>query len=44
MGIDQDSITQRLLNITEVSNEWTKARNGDPYWRDLAKQRYLDVN
>jgi len=42
LGIDQDTITQRLLNITEVSNEWTKARNGDPYWSALAKEKYLD--
>jgi hypothetical protein len=28
----------------EVSNEWTKARQGDAYWKQLAKQKYLDVN
>lgn len=43
LGVDQDTITQRLLNITEVNNEWTKARQGDPYWSALAKEKYLDV-
>jgi len=44
LGVDKDTITERLLNIPEVSNEWTKARNGDPYWKQLAKEKYLDVN
>jgi hypothetical protein len=44
LGVDQESITQRLLNITEVNNEWTKAREGDEYWTALAKEKYLDVN
>lgn len=44
LGVDKDSITERLLRITEVSNEWTKARQGDPYWKNLAKEKYLDVN
>jgi hypothetical protein len=43
LGVDTDTITQRLLNVPEVSNEWTKARQGDPYWRQLAKEKYLDV-
>lgn len=44
LGVDTDTITQRLLNVPEVSNEWTKARQGDPYWSKLAKERYLDPN
>jgi len=44
LGVDKDSIAERLLNITEVNNEWTKARQGDPYWRALAKEKYLDVD
>jgi len=43
LGVDSDTITQRLLNIPEVSNEWTKARQGDTYWKQLAKEKYLDV-
>ena len=42
LGVDSDTITQRLLNIPEVTNEWTKARQGDPYWSKLAKEKYLD--
>jgi hypothetical protein len=44
LGVDTDTITQRLLNVPEVSNEWTKARQGDSYWKQLAKEKYLDVN
>lgn len=44
LGVDTDTITQRLLNIPQVSNEWTKARQGDPYWQQFAKQKYLDIN
>lgn len=42
LGVDTDTITERLLNIPEVANEWTKARQGDPYWAQLAKEKYLD--
>jgi len=42
LGVNQGTITERLLNIPEVANEWTKARNGDPYWSALAKEKYLD--
>jgi hypothetical protein len=42
LGVDRDTITQRLLNITQVNNEWTKAKQGDPYWKALAKEKYLD--
>jgi len=44
LGVDTDTITQRLLNVPEVTNEWTKARQGDAYWSRLAKEKYLDVN
>jgi len=44
LGVNSDTITQRLLNIPEVTNEWTKARQGDPYWSKLAKEKYLDPN
>lgn len=44
LGVDSDTITQRLLNIPEVTNQWTKARQGDPYWSKLAKEKYLDLN
>lgn len=44
LGVDRETIAQRILNIPAVSNEWTKARNGDPYWKEIAKENYLDVN
>jgi hypothetical protein len=43
LGVDSGTISQRLLNIPEVSNEWTKARQGDSYWANLAKQNFLNV-
>jgi hypothetical protein len=42
LGVNQGTITERLLNIPEVANEWTKAKMGDPYWSALAKEKYLD--
>lgn len=44
LGVDSDTVTNRLLNISEVNNEWTKARQGDPYWKNLAKEKFLDVD
>lgn len=44
LGIDSESQSDRLLRIPEVSREWEKAKNGDPYWKQLAKENYLNVN
>lgn len=43
LGVDTDTITQRLLNIPQVSIEWGKALTGDPYWAQLAKNKYLNI-
>lgn len=42
LGVDKETLTERILNIPGVSVEWTKARRGDPYWSALAKEKYLD--
>lgn len=44
LGVNQGTITERLLNVPAVANEWTKARMGDPYWTQMAKEKYLDPN
>lgn len=44
LGIDTATQTDRLLNIPEVAAEWEKAKRDDPYWRNLGKQNFLDVN
>lgn len=44
LGIDTDTQTQRLLNVPGVAAEWEKAKTNDPYWDQLAKENYLDVN
>jgi hypothetical protein len=44
LGIDTQTQTDRLLNVPAISEEWNKARGGDPYWDSLAKKYYLDVN
>jgi hypothetical protein len=44
LGIDTDTQTERLLNIPEIAAEWEKAKNDDPYWKQLAKDNYLDPN
>jgi hypothetical protein len=30
------------LNIPEIAAEWEKARKGDPYWSQQAKEKFLD--
>ena len=42
LGVDSKSQTQRLLNIPEIAAEWEKARKGDPYWAQQAKEKYLN--
>ena len=44
LGIDTGTQTQRLLNIPGVASEWEKAKNNDPYWTKLAKEKFLDVS
>ena len=44
LGVDTQTQTDRLLNVPKIAEEWNKAKNGDPYWDDLAKKNYLDVN
>jgi hypothetical protein len=44
LGIDTETQAQRLLNIPEIAQEWQSAKNGDPYWDKLAKEKYLDVS
>jgi hypothetical protein len=44
LGVDTDTQTDRLLNIPTVASEWEKAKRDDPYWKEQAKEKYLDVN
>ena len=44
LGVDIDTQTERLLNIPAVEAEWEKAKNGDPYWKEQAKENFLDLN
>jgi hypothetical protein len=44
LGVDTDTQTARLLNIPTVASEWDKAKKGDSYWTEQAKEKYLDVN
>lgn len=43
LGIDTGTQTDRLLAVPYIKNEWDQARGGDPYWDELAKKYYLDV-
>ena len=38
-----DNQTERLLAVPEIAEQWEAARGGDPYWKDLAKQNFLDI-
>lgn len=43
LGVDTGTQTNRLLNVPEIAAEWEKAKNRDPYWVQLAKDNYLDI-
>lgn len=42
LGVDMGTQTDRLLRIPEIAAEWEKAKNGDPYWSRLAKEKFLN--
>jgi hypothetical protein len=42
LGIDSTTQTDRLINVPEIAAEWEKAKNGDPYWSKLAKEKFLN--
>lgn len=42
LGINTQTQTDRLLNIPEIAAEWEKAKNNDPYWKQLAKEKFLN--
>ena len=42
LGI-KDNQTERLLAVPEIAEQWEAARGGDPYWKELAKQNFLDI-
>ena len=42
LGINTATQTQRLLNIPEIAAQFEKAKNGDPYWAQQAKEKFLD--
>jgi hypothetical protein len=44
LGVDTDTQTDRLLKIPAVASEWDKAKKGDTYWKEQAKENFLDVN
>lgn len=44
LGVDTNTQTDRLLRIPTVASEWEKARSGDSYWKEQAKEKFLDVN
>jgi hypothetical protein len=44
LGVDTATQSQRLLNIPEIAEQWDAAKNGDPYWDKLSKEKYLDVS
>jgi hypothetical protein len=43
LELGRDTQTERLLKIPAIAAEWEKAKNGDPYWKEQAKEKFLDV-
>jgi hypothetical protein len=44
LSADTDTQTDRLLNIPAVASEWEKAKGGDSYWKEQAKEKFLDLS
>lgn len=44
LGVDTDTQTNRLLNVPAIASEWEKAKSGDSYWKEQAKEKFLDIN
>ena len=44
LGVDTATQTDRLLKIPAIAAEWEKAKSGDSYWKEQAKEKFLDVN
>jgi hypothetical protein len=44
LGVDTATQDDRLLKIPAVASEWEKAKNGDSYWKEQAKEKLLDIN
>jgi hypothetical protein len=44
LGVDTDTQTERLLNTPEIAAEWEKAKAGDTYWKQKAKESFLDID
>lgn len=42
IGFGDETQEKRLLNIPYIKEEYEKAKNGDEYWKELAKANYLD--
>jgi hypothetical protein len=43
LGVDTiDAQTSRLIKIPEIASEWEKAKNNDPYWQKLGKEKFLN--
>jgi hypothetical protein len=42
LGVNTQTQTQRLLNVPQIAAEWDKAKKGDPYWSQQAKEKFLD--
>lgn len=44
LGINTNTQAERLLSIPYIKDEWEKAKNGDQYWSNLAKEKYLNID
>lgn len=42
-GEESSSYSTRLLEVPYIADEWEKAKNGDAYWKQLAKDNYLNI-
>jgi len=44
LGVDMGTSDQRLLLIPYIQEQFEAALNGDPYWKQMAKDNYLSID
>jgi hypothetical protein len=44
LGVDMNTSDARLLSVPYIQGQFEAALNGDPYWKQMAKDNYLSID
>jgi len=44
LGVDMNTSDARLLSVPYIQEQFEAALNGDPYWKQMAKDNYLSID